>query len=152
MLRLGRSTSWRLTPSTSNRSSPRRWTSLSASENRNAEIGAATEALLANRQSDARLLLGDLNLNLDLDKRRDLFTDDAYLDVETYNYVAERLRIGGKALHFMSIAFAYSPGEHRGSPDAKPAGEAANDKNHREGEAHRRQLAGSQPADKVCIN
>ena len=30
---------------------------------------------------DARLLAGDLNLDLDLDKRRDLFTDDEYRDV-----------------------------------------------------------------------
>jgi endonuclease/exonuclease/phosphatase family metal-dependent hydrolase len=36
-------------------------------------------------------LAGDFNLDLDLDKRRDLFTDDEYRDVETYNYVANRL-------------------------------------------------------------
>lgn len=62
-----------------------------SSTDRNQELGAAVEALFANDTSSARLLLGDLNLDLDLDKRRDLFTDDAYLDVETYNFVAERL-------------------------------------------------------------
>ena len=62
-----------------------------SSTNRNQEIGAAIVALFAHPSSTARILLGDLNLDLDLDKRRDLFTDDAYLDVETYNFVAERL-------------------------------------------------------------
>ena len=38
-----------------------------------------------------KILAGDLNLDIDLDKRRNLFSDDAYLDVETYNYVAQRL-------------------------------------------------------------
>jgi endonuclease/exonuclease/phosphatase family metal-dependent hydrolase len=32
-----------------------------------------------------------LNLDLDLDKRRDLFTDAEHRDVESYNYVASRL-------------------------------------------------------------
>lgn len=58
---------------------------------RNAEIGAATDLLLANGAARAHVLAGDLNLDLDIDKRRDLFTDDEYLDVETYNYVARGL-------------------------------------------------------------
>ncbi len=58
---------------------------------RNAEIGAALEALLIVPEVGGYLLLGDLNIDLDLDKRRDLFTDDAYRDVETYNFVADRL-------------------------------------------------------------
>jgi len=62
-----------------------------SSRDRNQELGAAVEALFGHDRSSARLLLGDLNLDLDLDKRADLFTDDAYLDVETYNFVAERL-------------------------------------------------------------
>ena len=37
------------------------------------------------------MLAGDLNLDLDLDKRHDLFSDDEYRDVETYNYVASRM-------------------------------------------------------------
>lgn len=36
------------------------------------------------------ILAGDLNLDIDIDKRRDLFTDDEHLDVETYNYLAQR--------------------------------------------------------------
>lgn len=58
---------------------------------RNEAIGHATESLLAAAAGRPCLLIGDLNLDLDLDKRRDLFTDDEYLDVETYNFVAQRL-------------------------------------------------------------
>ena len=36
-------------------------------------------------------MLDDLNIDLDLDKRRDLFSSNEYLDVETYNYVATHL-------------------------------------------------------------
>ena len=57
---------------------------------RNDAIGSVTTALL-DREEPWKLLAGDLNLDLDLDKRRDLFTDDEYLDVETYNFVGERL-------------------------------------------------------------
>ena len=65
-----------------------------SAEVRNAVIGAAVDALheAARERPDAlRILAGDLNLDLDLDKRRDLFTDDAHLDVETYNYVTRSL-------------------------------------------------------------
>ena len=37
-----------------------------------------------------KILAGDLNLDIDIDKRRYLFSDDEYLDIETYNYVAQR--------------------------------------------------------------
>jgi endonuclease/exonuclease/phosphatase family metal-dependent hydrolase len=57
---------------------------------RNRAIGAAVDALLA-READLFVLLGDLNLDVDLDRRRDLFSDDSHLDVETYNYAAQRL-------------------------------------------------------------
>lgn len=57
---------------------------------RNREIGPTLDALLEQR-ADAHLLAGDLNLDLDLDKRGDLFSNDQTLDVETYNYVAEEL-------------------------------------------------------------
>lgn len=57
---------------------------------RNGEVGAATDALLA-RPADARILLGDLNLDVDLDKQRDLFSNEEHADVEAYNYVEARL-------------------------------------------------------------
>lgn len=55
---------------------------------RNTAIGAACDALFQRAGHGPRLFLGDFNLDLDLDKRADLFSDDAHLDVETYNYVA----------------------------------------------------------------
>lgn len=61
-----------------------------SAKDRNAEVGGAVEVLRAaarERPGALALLAGDLNLDLDLDKRRDLFTDDSHLDVETYNYV-----------------------------------------------------------------
>lgn len=61
-----------------------------SAEERNGAVGALLEALLA-RPADLHVFAGDLNLDLDLDKRRDLFTDDEHLDVETYNFVAGRL-------------------------------------------------------------
>jgi len=61
-----------------------------SAEDRNREVGPLVEALLE-RRADAYLLAGDLNLDLDLDKRADLFSSDLHLDVETYNFVATRL-------------------------------------------------------------
>ena len=57
---------------------------------RNRQIGRSAEVL---RQTERRsvftgILAGDLNLDIDLDKRRDLFTDNEHLDVETYNAIA----------------------------------------------------------------
>jgi len=62
-----------------------------SSEDRNRELGAAVDALLALEGDGPRILAGDLNLDLDPNKRRDLFTDDEHRDVESYNYVAERM-------------------------------------------------------------
>ena len=62
-----------------------------SAEERNERIAEALEHLRAQEARGLRVLAGDLNLDLDLDKRRDLFTDDAHLDVETYNYVARYL-------------------------------------------------------------
>lgn len=62
---------------------------------RNELLGELADALLAAGEAEVRVLAGDCNLDLDLDKRRDLFSDDAYLDVETYNYLAERYRDAG---------------------------------------------------------
>ena len=61
-----------------------------SAHDRNREIGATLDALLE-QHGDAFLLAGDLNLDLDLDKRSDFFSNDVQRDVETYNYVATRL-------------------------------------------------------------
>lgn len=61
-----------------------------SARDRNREIGPTLDALLE-QEADAHLLVGDLNLDLDRDKRADLFSNDEYLDVETYNYVVESL-------------------------------------------------------------
>ena len=62
-----------------------------SSRERNELLGSLVEEL-----EDPCILLGDLNLDLDLGKRRDLFTDDEYLDVETYNFIAQRLVDAGQ--------------------------------------------------------
>ena len=51
----------------------------------------AQHNLLSRFPDHLKILAGDLNLDIDIDKRRDLFTDDEYLDVETYNYIVRRL-------------------------------------------------------------
>lgn len=56
---------------------------------RNRALGATVDLLL--QLAGPHLLGGDLNIDLDLDKRRDLFSDDTHRDVETYNYLATRL-------------------------------------------------------------
>jgi len=61
-----------------------------SAKDRNRELGPLVEALLEQR-ADGHILAGDLNLDLDLDKRADLFSNDLALDVESYNFVAERL-------------------------------------------------------------
>lgn len=65
-----------------------------SSRERNAQLGALAAEL--GDLEEPCLLLGDLNLDLDLGKRRDLFTDDEYLDVETYNFIAQRLVDAGQ--------------------------------------------------------
>lgn len=63
--------------------------SWSAAE-RNEEIGRAVDSL-AELDEALPIVAGDLNLDVDLESGRDLFTDDEYLDVQTYNYLAEHL-------------------------------------------------------------
>jgi len=58
---------------------------------RNTLIGRLADALMNQDSGHLRILAGDLNLDVDIDKRRDLFTDDAHLDVETYNYLVQHL-------------------------------------------------------------
>ncbi len=62
---------------------------------RNRSIGRALDWLGEGPGAARTLLAGDLNLDLDLDKRRDLFTDDQNLDLESYNYVAQRMQDAG---------------------------------------------------------
>lgn len=62
---------------------------------RNLEVGRAVDWLLA-REGDPRVaglfLFGDLNLDLDIGTRGDVFTDDRHADVETYAYATRRFR------------------------------------------------------------
>ncbi len=58
-----------------------------SAKRRNREVGRALEHLQSHTGPTAKLLAGDFNLDLDLGKRRDLFSNDDYLDVETYNFV-----------------------------------------------------------------
>ena len=62
-----------------------------SAQQRNVLIGRATDALMSRYPDHLKILAGDLNLDVDIDKRRDLFTDDEYLDVETYNFIAQHL-------------------------------------------------------------
>lgn len=58
---------------------------------RNTLLGGATDALMSQDSGYLKILAGDLNLDIDLDKRRDLFSDNEHLDVETYNYITRRI-------------------------------------------------------------
>ena len=58
---------------------------------RNTEIGRAVELLEETGKLSLQVLAGDLNLDVDLGGGKDLFTEDEYLDVQTYNFVAERM-------------------------------------------------------------
>jgi endonuclease/exonuclease/phosphatase family metal-dependent hydrolase len=62
-----------------------------SAKERNTVIGQATNVLMHQDSGQLRILAGDLNLDVDIDKRRDLFTDNEHLDVETYNYLVEHL-------------------------------------------------------------
>jgi endonuclease/exonuclease/phosphatase family metal-dependent hydrolase len=61
-----------------------------SAQQRNLLIGRAADVLMSHRSDYLKILAGDLNLDIDIDKRRDLFTDNEHLDVETYNYLAQR--------------------------------------------------------------
>jgi endonuclease/exonuclease/phosphatase family metal-dependent hydrolase len=58
---------------------------------RNTLLGGTTNALMSEDSGYLKILAGDLNLDIDLDKRRDLFSDNEHLDVETYNYIAQHI-------------------------------------------------------------
>ena len=62
-----------------------------SAQRRNVLVGRATEVLMSRFPDHLKILAGDLNLDIDIDKRRDLFSDDEYLDVETYNYIVRHL-------------------------------------------------------------
>ena len=64
---------------------------VASSRERNEAIGSAVDELFERASTPRRILLGDFNLDLDLDKRRDLFTDDEHRDVETYAQATARL-------------------------------------------------------------
>ena len=62
---------------------------------RTVQIGTAVAVIDGISGFPCRILAGDFNLDLDLDKRRDLFTDDEHRDVETYNHVARSMLDAG---------------------------------------------------------
>ena len=62
-----------------------------SAKRRNRLLGQATMPLILLKNRAVGILAGDLNLDIDLDKRRDLFTDDEHLDVQTYNYIARHM-------------------------------------------------------------
>lgn len=62
-----------------------------SAKERNTLIGQAAEILMHQNSGHLKILAGDLNLDVDIDKRRDLFSDNEYLDVETYNYLVQQL-------------------------------------------------------------
>lgn len=65
-----------------------------SADERNLQIGASAAHLAA--LSGPRLLLGDFNLEVQLDGRQDLFTDDAHRDLETYGFVTRALTDVGR--------------------------------------------------------
>jgi endonuclease/exonuclease/phosphatase family metal-dependent hydrolase len=62
-----------------------------SAEARNTLIGRATDILMRDDSAYLKILAGDLNLDIDIGKRRDLFSNDQHLDVETYNYLLQHL-------------------------------------------------------------
>ena len=62
-----------------------------SAKERNSLIGRATDVLMSQDPGCLRILAGDFNLDVAIDKRRDLFTDNEHLDVETYNYLVQHL-------------------------------------------------------------
>jgi len=69
-----------------------------SSAERNLTIGSAVDRLMRRDEEGGRVLAGDLNLDVDVDKRSDLFSDDSDRDVWTYNYVATRLEDAARGL------------------------------------------------------
>ncbi|WP_372366712.1 endonuclease/exonuclease/phosphatase family protein [Candidatus Uabimicrobium sp. HlEnr_7] len=59
-----------------------------SAKRRNTVIGYATDTL-RQKKTKYKILAGDLNVDIGLDKRHDLFSDNEQLDVETYNYAAK---------------------------------------------------------------
>ena len=62
-----------------------------SAKKRNTLIGRTLDVLMNGNSGHLKILAGDLNLDVDIDKRRDLFSDNEHLDVETYNYLVQRL-------------------------------------------------------------
>ena len=62
-----------------------------SAKERNTLIGQAADVLMKQNSGHLRILAGDLNLDADIEKRRDLFSDNEHLDVETYNYLVQHL-------------------------------------------------------------
>ncbi len=58
-------------------------------EDRNELLGITRSLLDRHGEARLRLLGGDLNIDIDPDARRDLFSDDADLDVQTYNFLLQ---------------------------------------------------------------
>ena len=58
--------------------------------------GARSTCSRASRSPPCVILAGDLNLDVDVEGRTDLFTDDEYLDIQTYNYTVQRMRDAGR--------------------------------------------------------
>jgi endonuclease/exonuclease/phosphatase family metal-dependent hydrolase len=63
---------------------------------RNREIGQALDLLVPATLTPARMLVGDLNVDIGRHGRNDLFTNDEPRDVASYNYVARHLRDVGE--------------------------------------------------------
>ncbi len=64
-------------------------------EERNLTLGSVVERLLQFTEIPHQILAGDLNLDLDVGKRGDLFTNNQHRDIETYNYIAARFQDAG---------------------------------------------------------
>ncbi len=62
---------------------------------RNQTLGELSSYLDSRVVGGRTLIAGDMNLDLSIDQRGDLFSDDEYLDLETYNYFARgRMDVG----------------------------------------------------------
>lgn len=59
-----------------------------SSRRRNRLLGSAADALAERARGPHTILGGDFNLEVDPDRRRDLLSDDAYLDLESFHYAA----------------------------------------------------------------